>query len=202
MVQNRSTREKLQRSRLHVTQGEMAMKVGYRRVSTLEQALDRQDLGECDRVFEEKESAGSANRPALQEMLSFVRSGDTVVVHSIDRLARNLMDLQSIIQDLNEKGVTIQFLSEGLSFSADGGCAFQTLQLQMLGAFAQFERTMIRKRQAEGIAKAKAKGVYSQRKRSVNPEKVKKLFEDGMSKAAIAKHLNISRMSVYRSLVA
>ena len=178
------------------------MKVGYRRVSTLEQSLDRQDLGECDRVFEEKESAGSAKHPALQEMLSFVRSGDIVIVHSIDRLARNLMDLQIIIQELNDKGVTIQFLSEGLSFSADGGYAFQTLQLQMLGAFAQFERTMIRKRQAEGIAKAKAKGVYSQRKRSVNPEKVRQLFEDGMSKAAIAKHLNISRMSVYRSLAA
>ena len=176
------------------------MKVGYRRVSTLEQSLDRQDLGECDRVFEEKESAGSTNHPALQDMLSFVRDGDTVVVHSIDRLARNLMDLQSIIQELNDKGVTIRFLSESLSFSADGGCAFQTLQLQMLGAFAQFERTMIRKRQAEGIAKAKAKGVYAQRKRTINPDKVKQLFEDGMSKAAIAKHLNISRMSVYRSL--
>ena len=178
------------------------MIVGYRRVSTLEQSLDRQDLGECDRVFEEKESAGSAKRPALQEMLSFVREGDEVVVHSIDRLARNLMDLQSIIQELNDKGVTIQFLSESLSFSADGGCAFQTLQLQMLGAFAQFERTMIRKRQAEGIAKAKARGVYSQRKRTVNSEKVKQLFEDGMTKAAIAKHLNISRMSVYRCLAA
>ncbi len=178
------------------------MIVGYRRVSTLEQSLDRQDLGECDRVFEEKESAGSANRPALQDMLSFVRSGDTVVVYSIDRLARNLMDLQSIIKELNDKAVTIRFLSESLSFSADGGCAFQTLQLQMLGAFAQFERTIIRKRQAEGIAKAKAKGVYAQRKRTINPDKVKKLFEDGMTKAAIAKHLNISRMSVYRSLAA
>ena len=144
----------------------------------------------------------SANRPALQDMLLFVRAGDEVVVHSIDRLARNLMDLQSIIQELNDKGVTIRFLSESLSFSADGGCAFQTLQLQMLGAFAQFERTMIRKRQAEGIAKAKAKGVYAQRKRTINPDKVKQLFEDGMSKAAIAKHLNISRMSVYRSLAA
>ena len=133
-------------------------------------------------------------------MLLFVRAGDEVVVHSIDRLARNLMDLQSIIQELNDKGVTIRFLSESLSFSADGGCAFQTLQLQMLGAFAQFERSMIRKRQAEGIAKAKAKGVYAQRKRTINPDKVKQLFEDGMSKAAIAKHLNISRMSVYRSL--
>ena len=144
----------------------------------------------------------SANRPALQDMLLFVRAGDEVVVHSIDRLARNLMDLQSLIQELNDKGVTIRFLSESLSFSADGGCAFQTLQLQMLGAFAQFERSMIRKRQAEGIAKAKAKGVYTQRKRTINPDKVKQLFEDGMSKAAIAKHLNISRMSVYRSLAA
>ena len=72
----------------------------------------------------------------------------------MDRLARNLMDLQSIIQELNDKGVTIQFLSESFLFSADGGCAFQTLQLQILVAFAQFERTMIRKRQAEGVAKA------------------------------------------------
>ena len=178
------------------------MRVGYRRVSTLEQSLDRQDLGKCDRMFKEKKSAGSANRPALQDMLSFVSSGDEVVVHSIDRLARNLIDLQNVIQELNDKGVTIKFLSESLSFSADGGCAFQTLQLQMLGAFSQFERTMIRKRQAEGIAKAKARGVYSQRKKSVNPDKVRQLFQDGMSKAAIAKHLNISRMSVYRSLAA
>mgnify|MGYP003313938004 CR=1 FL=1 len=86
------------------------MMVGYRRVSTLEQSLDRQDLGKCDRLFEEKESAGSVDRPALQDMLSFVRSGDEVVVHSIDRLARNLMDLQRIIQELNDKGVTIWFL--------------------------------------------------------------------------------------------
>ena len=176
------------------------MKVGYRRVSDITQSLERQDLVGCERIFEEKLSGASADRPALQDMIAFVRSGDEVVVHSIDRLARNLMDLQSIIKELNDKGVTIHFISESLSFSDDGGNAFQTLQLQMLGAFAQFERTMIRKRQAEGIAKAKAKGVYAQRKRSVNPDKVKQLFDDGLSKAAIAKQLNISRMSVYRSL--
>ena len=176
------------------------MRVGYRRVSDITQSLERQDLVGCERIFEEKLSGASTDRPALQDMIAFVRSGDEVVVHSIDRLARNLMDLQSIIQELNDKGVTIHFISESLSFSDDGGNAFQTLQLQMLGAFAQFERTMIRKRQAEGIAKAKAKGVYAQRKRSVNPDKVKHLFDDGLSKAAIAKHLNISRMSVYRSL--
>ena len=76
------------------------MKLGYRRVPTLEQSLGCQDLGECDRVFEEKESAGSANRPALQDMLSFVRSGDEIVVHSIDRIAHNLIDLQNIVQKL------------------------------------------------------------------------------------------------------
>ena len=176
------------------------MKVGYRRVSDITQSLERQDLVGCERIFEEKLSGASADRPALQDMIAFVRSGDEVVVHSIDRLARNLMDLQSIIKELNDKGVTIHFISESLSFSDDGGNAFQTLQLQMLGAFAQFERTMIRKRQAEGIAKAKAKGVYAQRKRTVNPDKIKQMFDDGLTKAAIAKQLNISRMSVYRSL--
>jgi DNA invertase Pin-like site-specific DNA recombinase len=90
-------------------------------VSTLEQSLDRQDLGQCDRVFEEKQSPGLANRPALQKMLPFVREGDEVVVHSIDRLARNLIGLQNIIQELNDKVVTIHFLSESLSFSAEGG---------------------------------------------------------------------------------
>ena len=174
------------------------MRVGYRRVSSVDQSLARQDLGDCERVFEEKLSGGSTDRPALQDMIAFVRSDDEVVVHSIDRLARNLMDLQSIIKELNDKGASVHFITEQLTFSSDGGSAFQTLQLQMLGAFAQFERTMIRKRQAEGIAKAK--GVYAQRKRTVNPDKIQQMFDDGLSKAAIAKQLNISRMSVYRSL--
>ena len=174
------------------------MRVGYRRVSSVDQSLARQDLGDCERVFEEKLSGGSTDRPALQEMIAFVRTDDEVVVHSIDRLARNLMDLQSILKELNDKGASVHFITEQLTFSSDGGSAFQTLQLQMLGAFAQFERTMIRKRQAEGIAKAK--GVYAQRKRTVNPDKIQQMFDGGLSKAAIAKQLNISRMSVYRSL--
>ena len=170
------------------------------RESSVDQSLARQDLGDCERVLKEKLSGGSTDRPALQEMIAFVRSDDVVFIHSIDRLARNLMDLQSIIRELNEKGASVHFITEQLTFSSDGGSAFQTLQLQMLGAFAQFERTVIRKRQAEGIAKAKAKGVYAQRKRTVNPDKIKQLFDDGLTKAAIAKQLNISRMSVYRSL--
>ena len=144
------------------------MRVGYRRVSSIDQSLDRQDLGDCERIFEEKLSGGTADRPALQEMIAFVRSGDEVVVHSIDRLARNLMDLQNIINELNDKGASVHFITEQLTFSSDGGSAFQTLQLQMLGAFAQFEKTMIKKRQAEGIAKAKARGSIPAPKKSTH----------------------------------
>ena len=106
------------------------------------------------------DSGKDTNRTALNEMIAFVRNGDQVVVHSIDRLARDLRDLQTIILQLNEKGVGIEFLSERLVFSGNNDDAFAKLQLQLMGAFAEFERNIIRKRQAEGIAKAKAKGVY------------------------------------------
>ena len=139
------------------------MRVGYRRVSTVEQNLDRQDLGVVEQVFEDKASGKNADREQLQKILSFVRSGDEVVVYSIDRLARDLRDLQSIITKLNDNGVTIEFLSERLVFSGRSDDAFAKLQLQMMGAFAEFERNIIRKRQAEGIAKAKTKGAYSGR---------------------------------------
>ena len=106
-----------------------------------------------DRVFEDKASGKDTDRIALQEMISFVRTGDEVLVHSIDRLARDLRDLQSIITTLNEKGVSIEFISERLVFSGAESDAFAKLQLQMMGAFAEFERAIIRKRQAEGISK-------------------------------------------------
>ena len=174
------------------------MKVGYRRVSTVEQKFDRQELGELDKLFEEKASGSNAERLALNEMIDFVRQDDEVVVYSIDRLARNLRDLQSIIQKLNDKGATIHFLSETLTFSASSDDAFAKLQLQMMGAFAEFERNIIRKRQAEGIAKAKAKGVYAKRGASINRERVRELQEEGLTITAIARALDISRMSVYR----
>ncbi len=144
------------------------MKVGYRRVSTIDQNLDRQELGSVDRVFEEKVSGKNTDRAALQEMLAFVRDGDEVIVYSIDRLARDLRDLQTIIQTLLDKKVSISFLSEHLSFSADKEDAFSRLQLHLMGAFAEFERGIIRKRQAEGIAKAKDRGVYKGRKKQVD----------------------------------
>jgi DNA invertase Pin-like site-specific DNA recombinase len=175
--------------------------IGYRRVSTLDQNLDRQDLGEVDKVFEEKLSGKSAkDRPALQSLIDYAREGDTVVVFSIDRLARDLRDLQEIIQTLNDKGVAISFLSERLTFSADADDAFAKLQLQMMGAFAEFERNIIRKRQAEGIAKAKAKGVYKGTKPRISRDEVQRLFAEGKPKSEIAKTMGISRMSVHRIL--
>jgi DNA invertase Pin-like site-specific DNA recombinase len=135
-------------------------------------------------------------------MIDYARDGDTVKVHSIDRLARDLRDLQSIISQLNDKGVTISFLSESLTFGAGADDAFAKLQLQMMGAFAEFERNIIRKRQAEGIAKAKARGVYKDRKRStvIDRDEVRKLKTEGLSTYKIADKMGISRMSVHRIL--
>ena len=177
--------------------------IGYKRVSSDSQSTDRQDLGELDKVFEEKLSGKSASdRPALVAMIDYAREGDTVKVHSIDRLARDLRDLQSIISQLNDKGVTISFLSENLTFSAGADDAFAKLQLQMMGAFAEFERNIIRKRQAEGIAKAKERGVYKNRKRKpvIDRDEVRKLKAEGLSTFKIADQMGISRMSVHRIL--
>lgn len=176
------------------------MKVGYRRVSTVEQKFDRQDLGDVERVFEEKISGKNTERPALQEMIAYVRGGDEIIVWSIDRLARDLRDLQNIIQQLNDKGVSVSFLSESLKFGAGQDDAFAKLQLQMMGAFAEFERNIIRKRQAEGIAKAKVRGVYKGRKKKVNDNKIRSLKEQGHGVTEISEMLGVSRMTVYRSL--
>jgi DNA invertase Pin-like site-specific DNA recombinase len=175
--------------------------IGYRRVSSEGQNLDRQELGNLDKVFEEKQSGKSAkDRPALQAMIDYAREGDSVVVYSIDRLARDLRDLQDIIQTLNDKGVAISFLSERLTFSADADDAFAKLQLQMMGAFAEFERNIIRKRQAEGIAKAKAAGKFKGGKKRIDRDQVRKLRSDGLSTYKIAEQMGISRMSVHRIL--
>ena len=176
------------------------MKVGYRRVSTEDQNLDRQELGEVERTFEEKISGKDTEREALQEMIAFVRDGDEVLVHSIDRLARALRDLQNIIQKLNDKGVSISFLSERLSFSANTSDPFAKLQLQIIGSVAEFERNIIRKRQAEGIAKAKAKGVYKGRKKTIDDRRIYELSDIGMSQNQIANEMGITRISVYRYL--
>ena len=178
------------------------MKVGYRRVSTIDQNLDRQDMSGIDRVFEDKASGKDTDRVALQDMIAFVRSGDEVIVHSIDRLARDLRDLQGIINALNDKDVSVEFLSERLLFSGSENDAFAKLQLQMMGAFAEFERNIIRKRQAEGIAKAKERGVYANRTRTktISVKVIRGLKDEGLNNTEIAAQMGISRSSVQRAI--
>jgi DNA invertase Pin-like site-specific DNA recombinase len=174
-------------------------KIGYTRVSSLDQSTDRQELGDI-RIFEDKASGKSTDRPALQEMLAYIREGDEVVVYSIDRLARNLRDLEDIIKEVNSKGASVTFLTEKLTFSGSDD-AMSTLMLQMMGAFSQFERSMIRKRQAEGIAAAKAKGKdspYKGRKQSIDRKVVLKMLDAGEGMTAVAKALGVSRQSIYR----
>ena len=176
------------------------MRVGYKRVSSAEQNLARQDLGDVERIFEDKISGKNTNRDALQEMIGFVRSGDEVIVHSIDRLARDLRDLQNIIKQLNDKGVGISFLSERLTFTGKADDAMSKLMLQMMGSFAEFERNIIRKRQAEGIAKAKERGVYKGRAKSVSDGKIVALKAKGYKVTEIAEEMGINRITVYRAL--
>ena len=176
------------------------MKVGYRRVSTEEQNLDRQELKDVEKIFEEKISAKNAERTALNEMLTFIRSGDEVVVHSIDRLARNLRDLETIVTQIIEKGASIEFLSERLVFNSNSDSALDKLLLQILGSFSQFERTMIRKRQAEGIAKARERNAYKGRQATIDSDEIARLYEEYNCVSKVARQMNISRQSVYRYL--
>ena len=174
-------------------------KIGYTRVSTLDQSTDRQELGDI-RIFEDKASGKSTDRPALKEMLAYIREGDEVVVYSIDRLARNLRDLEDIIKEVNSKGASVTFMTERLTFSGSDD-AMSTLMLQMMGAFSQFERSMIRKRQAEGIAAAKAKGKdspYKGRRQSIDRKVVMKMLNAGEGMTAVARALGVSRQSIYR----
>ena len=173
--------------------------VGYRRVSSASQSLDRQELEGCDKVFEEKITGAKRDRPELNRMLDYIREGDEVRVHSIDRLARDLRDLQSIIEQINDKDATITFLKEKLTFKPSAQAdPFAKLQLHLMGAFAEFERSIIRERQREGIARAKERGVYAGRKTSIDVDKVKSLHASGVGATEIARQLGIGRASVYR----
>ena len=173
--------------------------VGYRRASSTSQSLDRQELEGCDKVFEEKITGAKRDRPELNRMLDYIRDGDEVRVHSIDRLARELRDLQSIIEQINDKDATITFLKEKLTFKPSAQAdPFAKLQLHLMGAFAEFERSIIRERQREGIARAKERGVYAGRKTSIDVDKVKSLHASGVGASEIARQLGIGRASVYR----
>ena len=178
-------------------------RVGYIWVSSVGQNLARQlDGAGLDRVFTDTVSGKSAERPQLAAMLAFVRDGDTVIVHSMDRLARNLDDLRRLVRELTGRGVAVQFIKEQLTFTAEDA-PMATLLLSVLGAFAEFERALIRERQLEGIALAKARGAYTGRKPSLTAgqaEVLRARASAGEPKAGLAREFGISRQTLYSYL--
>ena len=178
----------------------MGERIGYQRVSTVDQTTDRQlDGVDLDKVFTDKASGKDANRPELARAIDYLREGDTLVVHSMDRLARNLEDLRRLVRELTDQGVRIEFVKESLTFTGEDS-AMSTLLLSMLGAVAEFERSMILERQREGIALAKAAGKYKGRKAALNAEQADELrarLAGGGSVTSLAKEFGISRQTVY-----
>lgn len=177
--------------------------VGYVRVSTLEQNEQRQLDGlELHKVFTDKASGKDTKRPQLNALLAHVRAGDTVIVHSMDRLARNIDDLRTIVLDLTRRGVQVRFVKENLTFTGDDS-PMATLLLNVMGSFAQFERELIKERQREGIAIAKTKGVYKGRKATVTAETVERMRQriaEGKKKSEVAREFGISRETLYQYL--
>lgn len=178
-------------------------RVGYIRVSSFDQNPERQLEGVAlDRVFTDKASGKDTQRPELESLLGFVRQGDILVVHSMDRLARNLDDLRRLVNELTERGVRIEFVKEGLTFTGEDS-PMAKLLLSVMGAFGEFERALIRERQREGIELARKKGKYKGRKRSLSPEQVAALKERvaaGEKKAGLAREFGISRETLYQYL--
>ncbi len=178
-------------------------RVGYIRVSSLDQNTGRQLDGiTIDRTFTDTASGKDVARPQLAAMLGFVRDGDTVIVHSMDRLARNLDDLRRTVRDLTGRGVRVQFVKEQLTFTGDD-TAMATLLLSVMGAFAEFERALIGERQREGIALAKQRGAYRGRTPSLNEEQagtLRRRAGEGVAKATLAREFGISRETVYQYL--
>ncbi|MBL3825253.1 MULTISPECIES: recombinase family protein [unclassified Marinobacter] len=179
--------------------------VAYIRVSSVDQNTDRQlaDAGiEFDMTFTDRVSGKDRNRPELQACLKHIRSGDHLHVHSIDRLARNMVDLLELVEEVTERGVTIEFHKEKLVFTGEEN-PFQRLQLQMMGAFAEFERAMINERQREGIAAARKKGKQIGAKPKLTSEQVAEIrarVAAGEQKKALALEFRVSRQTLYTAL--
>ena len=180
-------------------------RIGYIRVSTLDQQTERQLDGiALDQTFTDKASGKDTKRPQLELMLRFARRSDTVVVHSMDRLARNLDDLRRIVHTLTGKGVQIAFVKERLTFTGEDS-PMASLLLSVMGAFAEFERALIHERQREGIALAKQRGAYKGRKKALSAAAVTELrarITAGISKAKVAREFRISRQTLYQYLQA
>ena len=175
-------------------------KIGYIRVSTVDQNTDRQlaDI-ELDKVFEEKVSAKTADRPELQQMLGHIREGDEIYIHDISRLARNIEDLHRLVNEIIEKGCSVHFVKENLHFSGDRTDPTQQLLLSMLGAVYQFERSIMLERQREGIAVAKAAGKFKGRPKSIDNHEIRRILAEGNSISKTANLLGVSMSSVQRA---
>src|SRR3954468_6816833 len=175
--------------------------IGYARVSTTDQNVELQENAlrgaGCDTIRSEKRSGTTtAGRDELRTVLDFLRKGDVLMVTRIDRLARSIGDLQDIVRAVKARGAFLKATEQPIDTTTAAGKCF----LDMLGVFAEFETNLRKERQLEGIASAKARGVYKGRKPSIDPAKVKKLKAEGMGASAIAKALKIGRPSVYRAL--
>ncbi len=181
-------------------------KIGYARVSSKDQNLDRQTAAlkkeKVFRIFTDTVSGLSTQRPGLDGALNYVRAGDQLIVVSMDRLARSLIDLHRLVDELTERGVSVKFLKEGQVYSQDS-TPVAKLMLGLLGSVAEFERSIIRERQAEGIAKAKARGVYKGRAKVLDEEQVAQArtwVGEGIPKAEVSRRLGIGRTTLYKYL--
>jgi DNA invertase Pin-like site-specific DNA recombinase len=183
-----------------MTAGKGGQRVGYVRVSSVDQNTLRQLEGiQVDETFTDKASGKDTHRPALQRARKHLRKGDVLVVHSMDRLARSLSDLLALVKELTARGVAVEFVKENLSFTGDDSPS-SVLMMSIMGAVAQFERDMIRERQREGIAAAKAKGKHLGRVAKLSKAQVKelrKLLRAGENRAEVAQKFGISRSSTY-----
>jgi len=178
-------------------------RIGYIRVSTVEQNPERQlENINVDRIFSDKASGKDIQRPQLTALMNFVREGDTVIVHSMDRLARNLDDLRCIVKTLTQCGVCIEFKKEQLTFTGED-TPMSKLMLSVMGAFAEFERSLLKERQRQGIALAKQRNVYKGRKRSLSDAEIAEInmrVESGDKKSHIARDFGVSRETLYKYL--
>ena len=193
---------------LYTKQGFNAkMKIGYIRVSTVEQNIARQkeSLVNVDKLFVDYASGKDIDRKQFKELLEYIREGDELYIHSMDRLARNLDDLRSIVTKLTEQGISVHFLKESLTFTGDDDSPMSKLLLSMMGAFAEFELELRRERQKEGITAAQKRGAYKNvgRKKSLNAQEildVRYRIALGESKSSLAKEYSISRKTLYNNI--
>jgi len=179
--------------------------VGYKRISSVDQNTARQlDGVELDRIFEDKISGKNiTDRAGLAECIKYIRADDTLHVHSMDRLARNLKDLLSLVEQLNKDGVTVQFHKENLKFEPNQSNPFNLMMLSVIGACAEFERNMIKERQKEGIKIALEQGVKFGATQKLDDDQIKAIksqIEVGASVTTLAKQYDVSRQTIYRMI--